>query len=116
MAKLAGISTSSVTESQTPLEIWEVLLDSSTIKFNVPLLISPTILDKGTSEECYFAELPEIGISAVGVDIDELRSCLHSDIRMTWKRVFRKPISKLTPKDAAIRQRLLELTEEINNE
>jgi hypothetical protein len=62
-----------------------------------------------------YAEFPEVGVSAVGVDFEELRSCLHSDIQMTWKRVFREPVNELTPKDNAIRQRFLELAEEISN-
>jgi len=116
MTKLTGISASSATDSQDHLEIWWVELDNSTIKFNEPLLIPLEILDGGTDEECYFAEFPEIGISAVGVDFDELRSCLRSDIRMTWKRVFQKPESELTPNDRAIKRRFLELAEEIGGE
>jgi len=102
---------------ELPLEIWEVTLDEATIiKFtDCPLCFRPAILDEGTVGECYFAEDPEIGISAVGVDIDELQRCLHSDIRMTWKRVFRNPVSKLTPKDTVIRRRLLKLAGEISN-
>ena len=95
-------------------EIREVPLNNSVIKFNERLLVPFTVLDRETAEEYYFAELQEIGVSAVGVDIDELSRCLHSDIRMTWKRVFRKPVSKLTPKDRTIRQRFLELAKEVS--
>ena len=116
MTKLTGISVSSITDKSDCIEIWWVELDNSTIKFNEPLLIPLTILDSGTDEECYFAELPEIGISAVGVDFDELRSCLRSDIRMTWKRVFKKSENELTSNDKAIRRRFLELAEEISEE
>ena len=115
MTKLAGISGSSATTSQDRLEVWSVELDNSTIKFNEPLFVPLEILDKGTDAECCFAEFPEIGISAVGVDFEELQRCLHSDIRMTWKRVFKKPENKLTPKDKAIRRRFLELAEEIRD-
>jgi len=117
MGNGAGISTSSAIDNQNDLEIWEVPFDDETIiKFiHGPLCIRPTILDEGTAGECYFAEDPEIGISAVGVDIDELWRCLHSDIRMTWKRVCRKQNGELTPKDKVIRRRLLKLAEEISN-
>jgi len=117
MGKLAGISISSAIDSQDYLEIWEVPLDdATTIKFvHGPFRVLPTILDEGTAGECYFAEDLETGISAVGVDVDELRRCLHSDIRMTWKRVCRKQSSELTSKDKVIRQRLLKLAEEISN-
>ena len=117
MTKLVETSVSAVVDSPTPLEIWEVSLDdSTTIKFNERLLVPFTVLDEGTTGECYFAELKEIGISAVGVDLGELRSCLHSDIRMTWKRVFTKSTDKLTPKDRDIRQRFRKLAEEISIE
>ena len=42
-----------------------VSMDYSIIKFNERLLVPFTVLDKGTTSECYFAELKEIGISAV---------------------------------------------------
>jgi len=109
---MAENSVQSVAEG---VEIWEVMLDNSTIKFNDRFVIPCTVLDKGTAEECLFAEFPEVGVSAVGVDFEELRSCLHSDIRMTWKRVFQTPDNKLTLEDKAIKQRFLELAEEISN-
>jgi len=84
------------TDLLAPVEIWEVLLDSSTIKFHQPIAILPTILDQGTPGECYYAEYPHLDISAVGVDPEELAGCLRSDIRMIWKRVVQKPDSELT--------------------
>jgi hypothetical protein len=114
--KLAESSTLSAADNHTPLEIWEVSLDDSTIKFFKPFFILPTVLDEGTSGECYFVECPEVGISAVGVDFDELRRCLHSDIRIMWKRVVRKPDNELLPEDRTIKRRFLELAWEINNE
>ena len=95
-----------------PLEV--VPTDHSIIKFGTPLLIPVEILDKGTPQQCYFVELKEIGVSAVGVDIEELYSCLHSDIRMTWKRVCHKPKRTLTPEDKEIRRQFRKLAEEIN--
>ena len=105
----------SVQSAAECVEIWEVMLDNATIKFNERLSIPIETLDKGTDEECLFAECPEFGISAVGVDFEELRSCLHSDIRMAWKRIFKRPDSELTPKDKGIKQRFLKLAEEISN-
>ena len=115
MAELAGASTLPAVDDQTPLEIWEVMLDDSTIKFFKPLFILPTVLDAGTEEECYFAECSEIGVSAVGVDLNELISCLHSDIRIMWKQVVQKPDSKLLPEDRTIKRRFLELAWETND-
>ena len=116
MAQLTETTALSATDNQDLLEVWLVELDNSTIKFNEPLLIPPVVLDHGTAEACYFAEFPELGISAVGIDIEELQSCLRSDIRMTWKRVFHRSENELTPNDMAIKKRFLELAEEICNE
>jgi hypothetical protein len=115
MAQLTETTALSATDNQDHLEVWLVELDNSTIKFNEPLLIPPVVLDQGTTEACYFAEFPELGISAVGIDIEELQSCLRSDIRMTWKRVFSKSENELTQKDRAIRLKFLELAEEVND-
>ena len=112
MAKLVRNSAQSVAVC---VEIWEVILDDVSIKFNERISIPITVLDKGTEEECLFAEYPEIGVSAVGIDFEELRSCLHSDIRLMWKRVFQRPDGELSLKDKAIKQRFLELAEEISN-
>ena len=115
MATLVEKSGLLTANGQSLLEIWDVSLGNSTIKFHEPFFVPYTVLEKGTAEECFFAEFQEVGISAVGVDIEELRSCLHSDIRMTWERVFRKSVSELTQKDKAIKQRFLEFVQEISN-
>ena len=98
-----------------PFEIWEVMLDDSTIKFNEPLAIKPRILDQGTSGECFYAEYPELDVSAVGVDLDELLSCLRSDIRMNWKRIVQKRTNELSVHEQRVKQRWLEIAEEIND-
>jgi len=49
----------------------------------------------------------------VGVDIDELSSCLRSDIRMTWKRVVQKQNNKLTTKELAVKRRFLKIAEKV---
>jgi hypothetical protein len=98
-----------------PFEIWEVMLDNSTIKFFKPLIVQPTILDRGTSGECYSAEYPELDLSAVGVSLDELMSCFRSDIRITWKRVVQKKDTELAPNARTIKRRFLECAEEVCN-
>ncbi|MGL6226904.1 MAG: hypothetical protein ACRC10_09820 [Thermoguttaceae bacterium] len=106
---------STVTETLAPVEIWEVMLDDATIKFFEPLVLQPVILDRGTPGECCFAENSSLDISAVGVDEEELASCLRSDIRMTWKRVMRQPDAALSSFDRTIKARFLERAEEIEN-
>ena len=98
-----------------PFEIWEVMLDNSTIKFFKPLIVQPEVLDRGTPEQCYCADYHEIDVSAVGVSLDELSSCLRSDIRMTWKRIVRKRDDELSSEDRAIKQRFLEIAEEVSD-
>ena len=94
-----------------PFEIWEVMLDNSTIKFFEPLAIKPTILDRGTPGECFYAECPELDVSAVGVDLDELLSCLRSDIRMNWKRIVQKRTDELTVNEQRTKKRWLAIAE-----
>ncbi len=98
-----------------PFEIWEVMLDNSTIKFHEPLVLTPRILDRGTPSECFYAEQPALDIFAVGIDWEELASCLRSDIRMTWKRIVRKHDNALTPDDRVTKRRWLEIAEEVND-
>ena len=52
-------------------------------------------------------------LSAVGVDLDELSSCLRSDIRMVWKRVVQKQNNKLTAKELETKRRLFKVAEEV---
>ena len=100
-----------------PFEIWSVPLDEHrSIKFYEPLIVQPVVLDQGTPEECFYAEYPKLDISAVGIDFDELQSCLRSDIRMTWKRVVQKHSRELKPDEQIIRRRWLDTAEEVNDE
>ena len=99
----------------SPFEIWEVMLDNATIKFFKPFHVQPKILDAGTSAQCYCADCPKLDLSAVGVSLDELSSCIRSDIRMTWKRIVRKPDSELTSKDRIIKKQWLKIAEEYTN-
>lgn len=97
-----------------PFEIWEVLLDNSTIKFHSPLILTPVILDAGTPGECFFVEHPALDISAVGIDREELLSCLRSDIRMTWKRVVQKRDNELSHEDLTTKRNFLGIAEEVD--
>ena len=98
-----------------PFEIWSVMLDDKTIRFFEPLIIKPRILDRGTPAECFCAECAELDLFAVGVDLDELLSCLRSDIRMTWKRVVQKHTNALTADERRVKQRWLNIAEVIND-
>ena len=103
------------TDILAPFEIWEVPFGDSTIRFFEPLVVTPTVLDKDTSAECFCAEYPELDLSAVGISLEELNSCVRSDIRMTWRRIVRKGNNELTPKEQAVKRRFLEMAEEVND-
>ncbi len=105
------------TDLLAPFEIWEVLLDNSTIKFHKPLVIRPDILPpEEPGDPIYWtADVPDLDISAVGISLEELGSCVRSDIRMTWKRIVQKGDNELTPEDQATKQRLLDIAEEVSN-
>jgi hypothetical protein len=100
-----------------PFEIWEVPLDHATIKFFEPLIVQPKVLPpEEPGDRTYFTvDVPELDLSAVGISLDELESCLRSDIRMTWKRVVQKHNDELTPNTRTIKRRFLEIAEEVDN-
>jgi len=99
-----------------PFEIWEILLDNTTIKFHEPLILKPEILPpEEPGDPAYWTvDFPDLDISAVAIDRSELLSCVRSDIRMTWENCVRKNDASLTSKNRAIKQRFLAIAEEIN--
>jgi hypothetical protein len=100
-----------------PFEIWEVMLDNSTIKFFEPLLVQPEVLqpEESSDPKYWTVDVPELDLSAVGISLDELGSCVRSDIRMTWKRIVQKHDNELTPDQRAVKRRFLKLAEEVND-
>lgn len=93
-----------------PCEIWFVELpDNSVIKFDTPLILQPRILDKGTSAQCYCIENEKLALFAVAPNLDELLSCVKSDIRMTWQHVVQKPDNELTPADQLVKKQFRQI-------
>jgi len=99
-----------------PFEIWEVLLDNTTIKFHEPLILKPEILPpEEPGDPAYWTvDFPDLDISAVAVDRSELLSCVRSDIRMIWGNCVCKDDASLTPKNRTVKQRFLAIAEEID--
>ena len=99
--------------SLAPFEIWEVMLDNTTIKFFEPLVVNPeTLPPEAPGDRTYFtADVPELDISAIGISIEELMSCVRSDIRMIWKNCVRKDDARLTPHNRMFKQRWLSIAE-----
>ena len=121
MATLTQDFPLSATDNHTmlaPFEIWEVMLDDSTIKFFEPLMVQPEVLPpEEPGDPAYWTvDVPKLDLSAVGISLEELESCVRSDIRMTWKQVVRKRNNELTPHDRTIKQRWLEIAEEVGDE
>jgi len=121
MATLTQDFALSIMDDQTvlaPFEIWEVMLDDSIIKFFEPFIVQPAILPPDEPEDSTYwtVDVPKLDLSAVGISLEELESCVRSDIRMTWKQVVRKRNGELMPHDRTIKQRWLAIAEEIRAE
>ena len=100
-----------------PFEIWEVMLDQTTIKFFEPLLVQPELLppEEPGDPTYWTVDVPDLDLSAVGVSLEELGSCVRSDIRMTWQRIVQKHNDELTPENKVIKRRWLEIAGEISD-
>ena len=105
-----------------PFEIWEVLLDDSTIKFHEPLVLEPVPLPDDPEEPCkpgennyLLVECPELNISTAADNRDDLLEFVHSDIRFAWRRIVRADEKRLDPKSRIIKKCYLALAEEIDS-
>jgi hypothetical protein len=103
-----------------PVEIWEVMLDHSTIKFHQPLVLTPTRMLRDSDEpdeveevEYMEVEMPKLGISAFGEDRRELLSVIRGDIRMAWKYIVCVEDEKLSTSNLAVKRNYLAIAEEI---
>jgi len=100
-----------------PFEIWEVLLDDSTIKFYEPLVLKPEVLPpEEPGDPLYWTvEVPELDISAFGRDWYELWNCICDDIRMSWKHYVLEDDTNLVPRSKKFKEAYLALAEEVAN-
>jgi hypothetical protein len=100
-----------------PFEIWEVMLDNSTIKFFKPLILNPVRVspdpDEPDNEEYWIVEVPELMISTFGHEYHSIWSGVLSDIRDAWKHIVSLPDDSLSPNGKKIKQRYLALAEEV---
>jgi len=110
------MSVATATDILAPFEIWEILLDDSTIKFYEPLVLEPEILPPEEAGDPFYwtVDVPDLDISAVAINRSELISCVRSDIRMIWDNCVRKDDRFLTPKNRIIKQRYLSMAEEVD--
>jgi len=103
-----------------PFEIWEVMLDDSTIKFYEPLILKPVPLPDDPEEPSQpgennylLVECPELNISTAADNRDDLLEFVHSDIRFAWRRIVRTETKRLDQKARAIKNHYLALAEEV---
>jgi hypothetical protein len=96
-----------------PFEIWEVMLDHSTIKFFEPLVLTPEILPpEEPGDRTYLTvDVPELAISSHGIDIEELVSAIRCDIRFAWRHFVRAKDTKLTADAKKIKYNYLAIAE-----
>jgi len=100
------------------VEIWEVMLDNSTIKFHKPLVLTPTLMpdDPDEPEDTEYLQVddPKLAISSFGMDIEELESAIRSDIRFAWRHFVLADDSQLTPDAKAIKENYLAIAEAVD--
>ena len=106
------------TELLVPFEIWEVMLDNSTIKFFKPLIVQPEILPpKEPGDRTYWlVEVPELMISTCGEEYHTIRSGVLSDIRDAWQHIVSLPDDDLSQNGRKVKRNYLALAEEMLDE
>ena len=104
------------TEVLAPFEIWEVMLDNSTIKFFEPLIVQPEILPlEEPGDPTYLTvDVPELNISAHGLTRQELWECVLGDIRFNWTEYACEDDCKLVPLARSIKNTYLAVAEVVD--
>jgi len=118
MARLTENPALSATDSQTPIEVWTVMLDNSTIKFNKPLIVKPEILPpEAPGDNTYLTvDIPELNISAHGLNHEELRDSIESCISFGWRHYVQSSDCLTSPEIEKIKHNYLNLAEEVFDE
>jgi hypothetical protein len=99
-----------------PFEIWEVMLDNSTIKFFKPFIVQPKILQSEEPDDPTYwtVNVPELGLSAFGTDHESLWDCVQSCIRMSWTEYVCEDDGKLAPLAKSYKDAYLAIAEEVD--
>ena len=106
------------TDTLAPFEVWQVMLDHSTIKFFEPLILKPKMLPpEEPGDPIYWTvEVPKLGLSAFGHDYESLWDCVQSCIRMAWKEYVCEDDSKLAPLAKSYKDAYLSIAEQVDEE
>ena len=106
------------TVSLAPLEVWGVMLDDRTIKFNEPLMLTPQRVpddpDEPSNQKYWQIVYPPLAIDVYAETLDDLRDAVHSNIRMNWKHYVQKDDSRLSSQTMAIKRAFLAVAEVID--
>ena len=108
------MSLATKTDLLAPFEIWEVVLDNSTIKFFEPLILQPVRISR--DEEYWLVEVPELMISTFGDERRSVQSGVLSDIRDAWKHIVSLPDDRLSQNGKKVKQSYLAIAEEMFDE
>ena len=108
------MSLATKTNLLAPFEIWEVMLDNSTIKFFEPLLLKPVPISHDV--EYWLVEVPELMISTFGDEYRQIRNGVLSDIRDAWKHIVSLPDNRLSQRGKKVKQSYLAIAEEVSDE
>ena len=117
MTLAQGFSTLPVAEEQIDsFEIWEVMLENSTIKFHEPLILQPVPLPDDPEEPSppgknnyMLVECPDLNISTFADTREDLLEFIHSDIRFAWKRIVQVDSARLDRQSLQIKRNYLRL-------
>ena len=108
------------TDTLAPFEVWQVMLDHSTIKFFEPLLLTPFWLeddpDDPDEDEYLAVKRPDLDLSSWGRNRRELWNCICGDIREAWECFVQVPDSRLSEKGKKIKRAYLAIAEEVSDE
>ena len=99
-----------------PFEIWEVPLDDErTIKFNEPLILTPTWMpdDPDEPDENEYPQVicPELNIDVWAENVEDLIEAVKWDIRFIWEHIVLKPDSELDRISLSIKRNHLAIAE-----
>ena len=102
-----------------PFEIWEVPLDDErVIKFNEPLILTPTWMpddpDEPDDNEYPQVICPELNIDIWAENVDDLIEAVRYDIRFIWKHIVLMPDSALSKRAINIKKNHLAIAEVID--
>ena len=108
------------TDVLAPFEIWEVPFGNKTIKFNKPLMLTPSIMphdDEEPGDEEYLDVIcEELSIDVFAENRDELLEAVHSNIRMNWKHFVCEQDNQLSPPMQAVKRQFLTIAELVDGQ